>query len=91
MRTIKDMLENEEKVWLYIDNEELWGQFLTMAEDFHFGVLPRDQWVFGHVNHFISILYITDILLKKSANKQKRKALQLIVRKYDFKKLHLVY
>lgn len=51
MRTIRDMLGNDEKVWVYLNNERTWDKFASMAvvEGFHFGDLPRDQWVFGHV------------------------------------------
>lgn len=42
MRTIREMLENDEKVWVYLNNEDTWKQFVNMAETegFHFGDLP---------------------------------------------------
>lgn len=51
MRTIRETLRSDKKVWVYLNNEKTWKQFVTMAvsEGFHFGNLPRDQWVFGHV------------------------------------------
>lgn len=56
MRTIKNMLEDREKVWLYIDNEELWEQFASMAvaEGFRFGNLQRNQWVY---KNFVLMLW----------------------------------
>ena len=49
MRSIRELLTTEEKVWVYIGNEELWADFLRSAEGFTFGELPRDKWKFGHV------------------------------------------
>lgn len=31
MRTIREMLANEEKVWVYINNSETWEKFADMA------------------------------------------------------------
>ena len=49
MRTIRELLGEDEKIWLYIENEELWDNFLEMTEEFHFCELPQDEWKFGHV------------------------------------------
>jgi len=49
MRTIRELLGTEEKVWFYIDSEELWQDFLELAKDFRFGELPREKWQFGYV------------------------------------------
>ena len=51
MRTIRAMLGNDEKVWVYFDSKETCEQFLNMAvaEGFHFGELPVEKWCFGHV------------------------------------------
>ena len=49
MRTIRELLGEDEKIWFYIENEELWEKFLEMTENFHFGELTRDKWKFGHV------------------------------------------
>ncbi|SEH72675.1 hypothetical protein SAMN02910265_02353 [Ruminococcus flavefaciens] len=49
MRTIKELLGTEEKVWFYIDSEELWQDFLELAKDFCFGEMPREKWKFGYV------------------------------------------
>lgn len=50
MRTIREMLGNDEKVWVYLDNEETWKRFADMAEEegFCFGELSVEKWVFGH-------------------------------------------
>jgi hypothetical protein len=51
MRTIREMLKNEEKVWLYLDSNASWEKFVETAvkEGFCFGSLPADKWVSGHV------------------------------------------
>ena len=51
MRTIREMLGSDEKVWVYIDNENVWNQFVNMAvaEGFHFGNMPVEIWAFGYV------------------------------------------
>ena len=50
MRTIREMLGNDEKVWIYINGEDTWKMFVNMAvtEGFHFGELPAEKWAFGH-------------------------------------------
>ncbi|WP_303836434.1 hypothetical protein [Ruminococcus flavefaciens] len=49
MRTIREMLGSDEKVWVYIDSRETWERFASMAaaEGFGFGELPEEKWVFG--------------------------------------------
>ena len=51
MRTIREMLENDEKVWVYLDSKETWEKFVGMAveEGFHFGELPVEKWTFGYI------------------------------------------
>ena len=51
MLTIREMLGNDEKVWVYLNNENAWNQFVNMAvaEGFHFGNLPVERWTFGYV------------------------------------------
>lgn len=51
MRTIREMLGNDEKVWVYLNSEDTWKQFVNMAvaEGFHFGNLPVEKWSFGYV------------------------------------------
>ena len=51
MRMIREMLGNDEKVWVYLNSEDTWRQFIDMAvaEGFHFGDLPVDKWTFGYV------------------------------------------
>lgn len=49
MRTIRELLQNEEKIWLYIDSAELWQEFLELAKDCRFGEQPCEKWKFGHV------------------------------------------
>lgn len=51
MRTIREMLGNDEKVWVYLNNEDTWKEFTNMAETegFHFGELPSERWTFGYV------------------------------------------
>ena len=51
MRTIREMLGNDEKVWVYLNSEDTWKQFVNMAvaESFRFGELPVERWTFGYV------------------------------------------
>ena len=51
MRTIREMLGNDEKVWVYLNSEDTWNDFACMAisEGFHFGELPVEKWIFGYV------------------------------------------
>lgn len=51
MRTIREMLGDDEKVWVYLNNEDTWKEFTSMAvaEEFHFGELPVERWVFSYV------------------------------------------
>ena len=51
MRTIREMLGTDEKVWVYIDSRETWERFASkaLAEGFHFGVLPFERWRSGYV------------------------------------------
>ena len=51
MRTIREMLANDEKVWVYIRSRETWERFAEMAENegFGFGDLPRKSWACGYV------------------------------------------
>ena len=51
MRTIREMLGNDEKVWVYLSNEDTWKEFAQMAaaEGFHFGELSFESWAFGYV------------------------------------------
>lgn len=51
MRTIREMLGNDEKVWVYLNSEDTWKEFTSMAiaEGFHFGELSLEKWTFGHV------------------------------------------
>lgn len=50
MRTIREMLCSDERVWVYIDSRETWERFAAMAvsEGFGFGELPVEKWSFGH-------------------------------------------
>ncbi|WP_296725411.1 hypothetical protein [Ruminococcus sp.] len=48
MRTIREILSEEEKVWLYFDSEELCRQFYEETE-FRFGDLPKEKWKTGYV------------------------------------------
>ena len=50
MRTIREMLRNDEKVWIYLNEEDTWKMLVNMAvaEGFHFGELPAENWAFGH-------------------------------------------
>ena len=50
MRTIREMLGSDEKVWVYIDNRETWEKFAETAvsEGFGFGKLPAEKWAFGY-------------------------------------------
>jgi hypothetical protein len=45
------MLGNDEKVWVYLNSEDTWKKFTSMAvtEGFHFGGLPVERWTFGYV------------------------------------------
>lgn len=51
MRTIREMLGNDEKVWVYLNSEDTWKRFVNMAvaEGFHFGDIPVERWAFGYV------------------------------------------
>ena len=51
MRTIREMLGNDEKVQVYPNSEDTWKKFTSMAvaEGFHFGELPVERWSFGYV------------------------------------------
>lgn len=51
MRTIREMLGNDKKVWVYLNGEDTWKEFVRMAvsEGFHFGNLPVERWMFGYV------------------------------------------
>ena len=51
MRTIREMLGNDEKVWVYLNSEDTRKQFVNMAvaEGSHFGDLPVESWTFGYV------------------------------------------
>ncbi len=51
MRTIREMLGNDENVWVYLNNEDTWKQFvnLAVAEGFRFGDLPVKKWTIGYV------------------------------------------
>ncbi len=51
MRNIRDLIGNDEKVWLYLGSPETWEKFTSAAETegFRFGDLPRDKWNFGYV------------------------------------------
>lgn len=51
MRTIREMLGNDEKVWVYLNSEDTWKEFTRMAvaEGFRFGDLPVERWTFGYV------------------------------------------
>lgn len=51
MHTIREMLGNDEKVWVYLNREDTWKEFARMAvsEGFHFGELPVERWSFGYV------------------------------------------
>ncbi len=50
MRTIRELIGNDEKVWVYLDSKEMWEKFVGMAaaEGFHFGELPAEKWAFGY-------------------------------------------
>jgi hypothetical protein len=45
------MLGNDEKVWVYLNSEDTWKKFTSIAvsEGFHFGELPVERWAFGYV------------------------------------------
>ena len=51
MRTIREMLGNDERVWVYIDSRETWGKFIMSAvsEGYRFGELPVEKYVYGNV------------------------------------------
>ncbi|MBR3666429.1 MAG: hypothetical protein IKN66_04620 [Ruminococcus sp.] len=49
MRSIRELLENEETVWVYFDSEELCEEFFRSEEGLYFGELPRDRWKAGKV------------------------------------------
>lgn len=51
MRTIREMLGNDEKVWVYLNSENTWKEFahMAVAEGFHFGEIPVERWAFGYV------------------------------------------
>lgn len=50
MRNLREMLGNEEKVWVYLESSAEWERFAAMAaeEGFSFGELPAEKWVPGH-------------------------------------------
>lgn len=51
MRTIREMLGTDEKVWAYINSANTWKEFSSMAvaEGFHFGELLVERWAFSYV------------------------------------------
>ena len=51
MRTIKELVEKEKIVWMYLESEEVCKAFYRQAheEGFHFGDLPYEQWATGYV------------------------------------------
>ena len=49
MRSIRELLENEETVWVYFDSEELCEEFFRSEDGLYFGELPRDRWKTGNV------------------------------------------
>ncbi len=51
MRKIMEMLRNDEKVWVYINDKDTWKEFTAMAayEGFRFGELPTEMWNYGHI------------------------------------------
>ena len=51
MRTIREMLGNEEKVLVCLESRKIWDKFVKMVltESFHFGELPSEKWNFGYV------------------------------------------
>ena len=51
MCTIREMLGNDEKVWVYINNSDTWDKFVKLAkkEGFGFGNLTYEMWNFGHI------------------------------------------
>ena len=51
MRTIREMLGNDEKVWVYIDGRETWEKFAGAAksEGFRFGEISPEKWVPSYV------------------------------------------
>ncbi len=51
MRTIRKLIGTDENVWVYLDSQETWKEFVNMAftEGFHFGDLPFEKWAFGYV------------------------------------------
>ncbi len=52
MRTIREMLGNDEKIWVYLKNEDTWKEFAQMAaaEGFHFGELPFESLSLIHIS-----------------------------------------
>ena len=51
MRTIKELVEKEKIVWMYLESEEVCKAFYRQAheEGFYFGDLPYEQWATGYV------------------------------------------
>jgi hypothetical protein len=49
MRSIREMLGNDEKVWVYFESVEWCRRFFELAEGFSFGDLPEDEWKTGYV------------------------------------------
>ena len=51
MYTIKNLLGDKEKIWLYLDNDQTCKKFFEMAnaEGYTFGNLPYEKWVTGNI------------------------------------------
>ena len=51
MQTIRELIGNDEKVWIYLDSKETWRIFVGMAiaEGYHFRELHVEKWAFGYV------------------------------------------
>ena len=51
MYTIKKLLGDKEKVWIYLDNDEICKKFFEMAkaEGYTFRKLPYDEWKIGKI------------------------------------------
>lgn len=48
MRKIRELLETEEKLWIYFDSPELCQRFYD-EDNFRFGDLPAEKWKTGFV------------------------------------------
>lgn len=48
-KTIKQLVANREKVWVYLESETICKKFFKQAkmENFSFGELPYEKWVCG--------------------------------------------